>query len=571
METQAIPHQLYFENGWYPSQSPFEGIPNSVLLAQNVWLRGPRRLVSDRGALAVSSVAQAVHDLMSVGGQPGGCTTSGNVTLHASVPWAAGSGNAIQGSTVLGALTGNLMLYIAGAQPPFVNAGLNRPNAPGLTVSSMASSKWSGSYSVAVAAYRSTTGAIGNRSDPSPVVAANGFKGQIMFPAPVAGQTHWLIYGSRRGFGSVGPYFRVTGANFGLTTFPVSQFQQGSTAPIDYFDGELGDLAPTNNDPPPACTHCAGLGSVMCALGTFGGYGITPSQPGFPEAYDLTQTTFLAAREPITGVTGRGIDGVVYVATANSLSAIVLSGSDVTPVLPRGIWESVGFAHGNAFCLVEDQIYGFSGEAVRTQGGEAPDTSFALPVYNYFYSNGWTSANTVVVYDPGLDAVLYCGNDSVLGPVAVPYMRASGTWSGPIVAPGAVSAAVTLNGRAALQIGTQLFNLDSAGGNPTGGWSIQTPYYGGPMGYIHEGYAQHIKTLRYLRANASGPCTIDILKNLGGSVGGKFPYSHPGGIGGQVVKFNQRVHNYAMKVSGGLGGQSFYGAEMEMLVEPGNY
>jgi hypothetical protein len=568
METQAIPHQLYFENGWYPSQSPFEGIPNSVLLAQNVWLRGPRRLVSDRGALAVSSVNQAVHDLMSVGGQPGGCTTSGNVTLHASVPWAAGAGNAIVGGTNLGALSGSLMLSPSGiVTAGLVNAGLPRPNAPGLTVSSTVSSKWSGSYSVAVAPYRSSTGAVGNRSDPSPVVAANGFKGLLTFPSPVAGQTHWLIYGSRRGFGSVGPYFRVTGSAFTLTSVPVSQL----TLLIDYFDGELGDLAPTNNDPPPACTHCAGLGSVMCALGTFGGYGISPSQPGFPEAFDLTQTTFLAAREPITGVTGRGIDGVVYVATANSLSAIVLSGSDVTPVLPRGIWESVGFAHGNAFCLVEDQIYGFSGEAVRTQGGEAPDTSFALPVYNYFYSNGWTSANTVVVYDPGLDAVLYCGSDLVLGPVAVPYMRASGTWSGPIVAPGAISAAVTLNGRAALQVGTQLFNLDSAGGNPTGGWSIQTPYYGGPMGYIHEGYAQHIKTLRYLRANASGPCTIDMLKNLGGSVGGKFPYSHPGGIGGQVVKFNQRVHNYAMKVSGSLGGQSFYGAEMEMLVEPGNY
>src|SRR5260370_6076446 len=41
-ETQAIPHQLYFENGWYPSQTQFEGIPNSVLLASNIWVRGPR-------------------------------------------------------------------------------------------------------------------------------------------------------------------------------------------------------------------------------------------------------------------------------------------------------------------------------------------------------------------------------------------------------------------------------------------------------------------------------------------------------------------------------------------------
>src|SRR5215467_5753175 len=154
METQSIPHQLYFENGWYPSQSPFEGIPNSVLLAQNVWIRGPRRLVSDRGALAVSSVAQAVHDLMSVGGQPGGCTVSGNVTLHASVPWAAGQGQAIQGSTVLGMLTGSdLMLYVpppGGGPSVLVKAGLDRPTAPNLTVSGTSSSKWSGSYSVAV-------------------------------------------------------------------------------------------------------------------------------------------------------------------------------------------------------------------------------------------------------------------------------------------------------------------------------------------------------------------------------------------------------------------------------------
>ena len=356
--------------GWYYSQPALgDIIPGTYRTGSNIWVRGKGWIRSDRGTSSGGS-AGPVAPIMVTGGVAAGMTGGGTVTDAFSTTWFAGLGSAYKNGLLLGASPGSLMLMVSGSA---VAAGLSKPSTPTFALSPTVSSKFTGgTWSVAVAAYRSTTGAISSRSAPSAVISASNVKGRITFPSAPTGATHWLVYGSRRSFGSVGPWFRVTSID------PIAVGT--ATADVDWFDGELGDLAPITNDPPPACTHCVALGGVMVVFTATGE--IYPSKGGYPESYDITQRSNLAAREPGTGVSARGADGGAYVATANSLSLVMLSGSELTPVFPRGVWETIGFAHGNAFCVLEDgQLYGMSGQrgAVRTQGTAAPATSWKLP------------------------------------------------------------------------------------------------------------------------------------------------------------------------------------------------
>lgn len=551
-ETFEHKHEWAFEFGAFPSQPLFgKGtIPGTARDGSNMWKRG-RKWVSDRGYASAGGNG-GVAALQLVGNTHGGMTSSGSVTLHANTTWFIGSGSAVVNGSAIGSGSTALQLLV-GATP--ATAGLAKPSAPTFAATVNASSKFNGSYSVCVVPYRSTTGAVGNRSEPSGVIAPKNKTGLITFPAAVTGQTHWLIYGSRRGFGSVGPWFRVT------SIAPIATVANGGPATLeaDWFDGQLGELAPTTNDPPPAGTHCAALGGVMCVIGSYGGYGISPSKVGQPEAYDVSQTSFLASRESVTAVTGRGTDGGVFVATRNSISLIILSGSEVTPVLPRGVFEGVGVAHGNAMCWVHDTLYIFSsdGALCRTQGSAEPDYSFALPYAAWFKENGFTGSSARLVFDEANGAILVCSGNK-----AVPFMLATDEWSLPITLPGSVTAGIALNGVGLVAVGSTNYTLDSAGGNPSGGWFMQSPF---------EGKNGKPMTAVEFYGAASGACTMNVLKDLGSSsLGGKFPYSHPGGHGA-VQKPNRKYRSASFKVSGTLGNQEFYEATLISTVEPGRH
>jgi hypothetical protein len=547
-ETQDVTFEYAFEHGAFPSQ-PLYGkgvIPGTVRDGSNMWKRG-RKWVSDRGTSSAGSNGGA-NPLQLVGNVHGGMTGGGSVTLHASTTWFIGSGSAVVNGSAVGSGSSALQLLVSGSG---VNAGLAKPGTPTFAATGNASSKFNGSYSICVVPYRSTTGAVGNRSNPSAVIAVKNLTGLITFPSPVTGQTHWLIYGSRRGFGSVGPWFRITS----IDPVPVATL----TKEIDYFDGELGDLAPTTNDPPPSGTHCAALGGVMCVIGSYGGYGISPSKVGQPEAYDVSQTSFLASREAVTAVTGRGTDGGVFVATRNSISLIILSGSEVTPVLPRGVFENVGVAHGNAMCWAHDTLYIFSsdGALCRTQGSQRPDYSFAIPYASWFRENGFTGSNTRLVFDEANGAILVCSGNK-----AVPFMIATEEWSTPITLPGSVTAGIALNGAGLVAVGSTNYTLDTGASNPSGGWHLQGPF---------EGARGKLMTAVEFYGAASGAMVMDLRKDLGSSsIGGKFPYSHPGGHGA-VQKPNRRYRSVSLRVSGTLGNQEFYSATLNSTYEPGRH
>lgn len=537
-----------FENGFYPSQNASGPgiVPATIYDCLNVWLKG-RVLVSDRGVTAGASTGGAVP-LMTIESTHGGMTGGGTVTTAFSTRWFAGTGNAYIGGSLIGASDGHLMLVAGSA----VAAGLSAPSTPTVADSGVAGSKLNGSYSIALAVYRSTTGALSSRSAPSAVLALKNKKLRITWPAVPTGATHWVIYGSRRGYGATGPWFRI--GSYGLTALPTATYFPGGTTTLDieWFDGELGDVAYIDNDPSPTnVTHCAVLGGSMVAL--VGNGLIRPSKVGYPEAFPPQFATNLAVREAITGCNARSTDGVVFVSTANSLNALV-TGNDLTPVLPRGIWENTGFAHGNGFCFHMDQIYGFSGQKgpVRTHGGESPDDSFAVPVLKYMEDNGFTAANTIVVDAPNNAAVLFCSGNR-----ALPFMMDG--WSGPIALPGTVTAGVTLGGVGYVSIGGTLYSLDTAGAGSS--WYMQSPYVdvGGKLMTLVEFYAQ-----------AKDNMTLDLFNFVtGATVGGKFPWSFTAPHGSpKMLKPNRKVRGLALKVSGSTGAQSFYQATSKVTVEP---
>lgn len=549
METAEHTHRFAFEHGFYPSQ-PKTGpgiVKGTARAGKNMWKRG-RSWKSDRGHSTAGNSGGA-QPLQLVGNQHGGMTGGGTVTDHATTKWWIGAGNAVVNGVTIGAGSSLLQLLVAGLP---VGAGLAKPNAPTVAEAATASGKFQGatSLSVCVVPFRETTGAIGNRSNPSAVIVVKNKKVLLTFPTPVAGQTHWLVFASIPRFGSVGPWYRVTS----VAPVPVAT----TSIEFDYFSGELDALAPTTNDVPPAGTHCAALGAVMCVIGSYGGYGISPSKVNQPEAYDVTQTSFLASREAVTAVTARGTDGGIFVATRNSISLIILSGSELTPVLPRGVFENVGVAHGNAMCWVYDVLYLFSSTnaACRTHGSREPDESFAMPMEQFFIENGYTGENTIVVHDQKNGAVLFCSGNQ-----AVPYMLKTGDWSLPITLPGTVTAGVTLNGQAHLAVGSQLYTLNSAAATPSGGWAIESPY---------ESVDDMHMTAHEFRAAADSAMVMDLLKDeSSASLGGKFPLNFVPPRGNpKVQKLNRKYRSVAFKASGTAGNQEFFNATLVSKVEP---
>lgn len=552
---QPFERHYHFQEGFFPSQNPINGLEGTCIDGLNAWLHGDV-FRSDRGATA-GPATMGAHPLMLVGdtsefpdspygGMDGGL---GTVTSHVGLIWFAGIGNACINNVVLGASGGSLYVIVNEQVYP---VGLIEPtDAPVFTPSAEPSSKFTGgSWSVALAKFRQVTGAVSNRTPPSETIAVTNLKGHLALPTPPTdGTTHWLVYGSRRNFGGIGPWFRVTSIDpIGINDGEVD---------IDWLDGELGDLAPLLNDPPPQSdvTHCAALGAVMVAITRFGM--CHPSTVGQPESYDPGLAIKVPSGEAPTGVTSRGTDGVVFIATANSLNALVLSGATDIPVLPRGIWESTGFAHGNAFCLAHNEIYGYSGMPVRTQGSEAPDTSFAIPVERYMTDSGFTRENTFVVFDERNHAVLFCSGNR-----ALPYMMREGRWSVPISLPGTVQACVARNGQANLAINSTLYTLDTAGAG--GSWFLQSPY---------QGPAGRMWTLQGYRASAQNNLTHDILKDLGQtSVGGRFPLAHTAKHGSPpVTKFQRFVRSAAVRISGSTGNQSYHDSTISGVVEPAEH
>lgn len=555
LQREVIPIRFYA--GFYPDQNIVDGIDGTMIDGENVWIQGYDRAVSDVGPTlfgASGGGAGGLAPLMVAGGLIAGITNAaggigyGSVTSHNNTDWFAGKvgESAYKNNALLGASAGRLYLVNGGVP---LEAGLDPiTGAPVIDALGSASTKGlSGTYSIRLAPVRLVTGAKGNAGPASSTVAVNKKKIRVnSWPATVTGQTHWAIYITLRGYGLVGPHFLY---KIITTGDAVVNYE------IDFYDNELTSVAPFTSGKPPACTHCAGLGPMMVGIGGLGGYGITPSLFNLPEEYDPAHYTFLAKKEPVTGV-GSGSDGSLIVATRNSLSGLVMSGNDFLPVLVRGIWENTGFAHGNGFTIFEDQICGMAGSGpVMSQGSEVPDTSFATPVLKYLKAKGFTAANTHVCHDYNNNCFFL-----VSGNWALPYMRGRRIWSAPVRLSGTATGAVTINGQGLVQIAGNLYSLNTANGGST--WYAQSPF---------TLRTHHRKTARYWKGSGNASLTVDIMANKGASV----QTLSQEAVHSKLKKFVKKkdgsgkdIQSLGVKISGTTGNQEFEFGELTYLHEP---
>lgn len=536
-------YRFSFGQGFYPSQAKTPGIPNTIISGSNTWCWGTL-LKSAKGTASAGS-SGGPNPLMNVGASHGGVTAGGTVYKAFGVTWAAGSsGTAYDAGASLGTVSGALRLSTGAG---LFDAGIAQPGTPSVADSGVAG-KNSGSYSVVVSAIRVSTGHESTRSLPSNVVVVSGKKLRITVPAIpsglISGTDKWGLYGSYKGFATSGPWFHHSDVVMGSATYD-----------IDYYNQELGGQAPIDHDVPPTCTHAFAINNINVAAGCYtGGSGLSPSIPGVPEGFPPDFTIFLPGGGSITSCKATGFAGRVVISTAMSLhSVIATNNADVSPILAEQIWPSVGFPNGNCWCTVEDEIYGFSGQrgAVRTRGSGPPDTSFAIPVEEYFAENSFTPSNTVVGFDPKTDCVFFCK-----GSIALPFDRKREIWHTPMTFSGTATTSATVGGSLLLDVGSgSLVTFESGSGTT---WNVVPAFTDFDLPEFNH-------TLVRARTSSSVPVTLDVLANEDSSTSQAGPFSQ-GAPHGSWQHINVRdAKSASVKVSGTGSGDSIYEIVLESI------
>lgn len=538
---KRITREFRWKAGYVPTQSKIDGEPNSILDGRNIWIWGEGLIESAKGFGSAGSSGGA-NPLMNVGGTHGGCSGGGSVIDAFGTTFVTGVGTAYKGGSSIGSASTSMQELISAS---LVAVGIAQPSAPTLADSGSAG-KNDGSYSVCVTLIRSATGEESIRSLPSNIIAVTQHSLTLsgVTTSVTSGLDKIGIYCSYRNFGTTGPWFHLKDVSIGASTFT-----------IEWYNGELGVEAPTDYSPPPTGTCCFAVNNVMVQGGCYGGAGLGPSIPGKPGAYPPAFTVFIPGGGAITAAKGTGFSGTVLVSTASSLNAVVATNSAITPITIRQIWPTTGFVTGSAWCVVEDEVYGFSGQrgAVRTQGEGAPDTTFANPVHAAFASFGFTAANTVVGYDPKTDTVMFCS-----GTICLPYARSRGYWHCPMVITGATTSC-TVSGQLLLDVGGGTLNASELGSGTT--WYLLFPF-------DDAGVPEFNKSFVRLRAATNAAVQADVLTNLDVSTSASGALTIASGHSAWIRQKIRNVKTFSIKFSGSGSAQSLYEAVIQVVPHP---
>lgn len=484
--------------GYVATQNAF--IDGAILDGINMMFRGGGLWESAKGFGSSGSAGGAIAVLLNVASTHGGMTGNGSIVqaFASGVYVFAGSGQGFVGGASIGTAGSSVTINANGN---VVNAGLARPGAPTIDVGTAAGHN-NGAGSIAVTAIRSSTGGESTISPPSNTVSPTSKAVRITALSGMpAGADRVGIYGSKTGLPG-GAWQRLYDATLPLT-FPYTIQIPGDPIP-GWLNGQLGDLAPLDYDPPPACAFVLVINSVVVAVGCYGGAGLSPSYPNKPEAYPARWTVFIPNGGSVTACKSTGIEGSVLVATNSSMNLVRSSGTTENPIQIIQIWPTTGVQSGNQFCVAEEMIYAFLGGrgAVRSSLGSdlGEDSSvFSLDVQEAFAENGFTASNVVVAYDPKNDAVWYMS-----GSIGFPYMRATGAWSTKQTLPVSIRSAVTVNG--------QMLISDSSG-------NFFTPEIGSGTNahlvtwFQSGGIFNLPKSIVSIGAMGSGNWSLDVLDN----------------------------------------------------------
>lgn len=481
--TDMIPKQFSWRFGYYPSSANagLDKVADSLEDGRDMFVLTAGLLESANG---FSPSGDTGDDVMMLAGSSLATINRGSVyPYRGGSIFAIGSGTVrYQNNILAGGASSTLKVSIpdpgTGILSALQTVGLAQPSAVVLSEASgmgvnqdgtsvdSTSTKISGSYSAVVTIERTSLGSESNGSIPSNIISIKDKKIAVAFGTAVSGD-RWKIYFTARGKGSSGPHLFIY-----TVLESVVAAQPGRKIFIEFNDSQLQpELPPTDYNVPPTGTHGAALGPHNIVLGTFRGNvsgiaaGVSPSIVNKVEAFPASATSFLNPYEDITFMTQRPTDGELVIGTANSLQALLLTGSSLIPVFTRAIWPQTGVLSRNGGCFAESTLYIYSGKAgpCRLIGTE-PDTDFALPIYEQLRYEDWSPSAVVVGYDRGRDCVVFMGNGTS-GNLGFVFMRTRGIWSPPMNLPGTVQSAVTIGGVLYISVANVVYIFE--GGNGT--------------------------------------------------------------------------------------------------------
>lgn len=480
----------------------FGGSSYSCIDGQNCWARNTR-IEGALGPGPAGGPMVAVAVLMNVGNTYGGTTNVGSVVQYFNqyVGAAAAGGNMVVGNVSVGALQGAGVLTevpVAGGTP--VKVGVNPPTSAPVIAVGASPGKNTGTASILITCKRSATGEESNRGPVSNVIQCSGQGVNITSTAAAMGMDTTcdtaVIYGSQSSFSTVGPWFKLYEvAKTALNgNYPIQL--PNSTLP-GWYDGEVGVVAPIENNIPLTCSFVASLNNVLLAVGVAGN-GISPTIPGQIGAFPPEFIVFLSGGGTITWCKGTGFDGQLLVGTTNSTYLVRVMGGTASPISVVQVYPTTGFPNGNLVCTVQSELYGWTGMPIR--GGIAEDsgidTSFGATAETKIRTLG---ACTAVVYDPHTDCVLYCFGSNIL-----PWDRRRQHWQAVQVMSAPITTGVTDG---------QICRLSDASGN-----LVQLEAGSGVAWFafpdFREGqYPGMDKTVRYIGAAGNTTLTLDVYKN----------------------------------------------------------
>lgn len=373
------------------------------------------------------------------------------------------------------------------------NAGLTAPSAPTVAARTTGFSGGltgllNGVYSVRITKIRSTSGGESVGSAPSAVISVTNGTARVTMPALGAnGEDKWGVYCTQAGFGLTGPYFLLQEvADTALTTvdgIPRSvelEWSDGGLLPI---------LVPTDNYPPPSCSHAVQLEDVTLAIGCYGdsasqigadgsagssgtgGNAIALSLAGFPEAYPPDQLLFLP--EAPIHVMQRPADRYAYTLMRNAIASLTWTGGSL-PVSMEIVWENLGCRQPHHAVNINGRLYAYAGgKLVRMGIGGEPEDDWSDPIQRHVAS--FNPDNVVVGYDSTLKTFVCMHGQDVY-----PFHVTDEKWGSPLrmstFASGNVASCVTVDNHLKLSLNNagvfSLYDFHVGGGTRWTAWSM---------------------------------------------------------------------------------------------------